>query len=415
MSSSETLDGDSIVAILSASVLIGASSPKYPNLRILDLIRKYSDYILANNYTIKAEDLTKYFGTPPPDAPLLIAALGGEESMAAFLTAVIQVEDIIPHPTSPDIVLPLFIALTAMTSIAVGLRIYSRHLVAGGVKAPDWFTVAGYLMTIAWGVVAILHSRATGHYQAYWDKTWHSLRESYLTYLTLTAFYPWVMMMIKFSLLLFYYEVTPSRYFAVRWAIYGTTFIVVGNTIASFFVTLFSCQPVNYWDHLLYDPCKANLKTALIVFGVIYIVTDVLIWVLPMPLVFQLKLKTRERVLAIITFGIGLVACVASGFRVDAIIKYQNYSSQSSSSLMIDAWTIIELNLALICGCAPAIRALVMYYAPKILDSVATSNLLTKSASDDNQAVENDKSDDGAGEVADESEKPDPQAEVKPA
>ncbi|KAK6506582.1 hypothetical protein TWF481_005040 [Arthrobotrys musiformis] len=168
----------------------------------------------------------------------------------------------------------------------------------------------------------------------------------------------------------------------IRWGCLATAGITFANTIAGFFITVFNCRPVNYWDHFFVDACRTSKRTSAIIIGAIYILTDVATWALPMPLIFQLKLSTKQRILAFFTFGIGAVACVASGFRLDAVIKFTKYSSQSSSTLLIDAWTIIEMNIALLCACAPAVRALVMYYVPKLFPNFGQASTKSKGSQD---------------------------------
>ncbi|KAK6518306.1 hypothetical protein TWF506_005466 [Arthrobotrys conoides] len=74
-------------------------------------------------------------------------------------------------------------------------------------------------------------------------------------------------------------------------------------------------------------------------------------------------------------------AIVASGFRLDALMNNVVASSRGTSTLIIDAWTIIEMNIALLCACAPAIRALVIFLKPKVLSKVgSTSDPSTKAS-----------------------------------
>ncbi|KAK6354187.1 hypothetical protein TWF730_008599 [Orbilia blumenaviensis] len=186
--------------------------------------------------------------------------------------------------------------------------------------------------------------------------------------------------LIKISLLLFYYRVATLNY--VKWAVYATGTVTIANSVAAIFVHCLSYRPIDYWNHFLDDPSpfRINPRIAMLVFGSVYILTDVAIWILPMPMVFQLKLYPREKVIAVVTFSLGAVACVASGFRLWTIDEFQNYSDTSSSPLMIDAWSMIELNLTLICASAPAIRALAIHYAPKLL-STLPSAFTTKTGS----------------------------------
>ncbi|RVD85392.1 uncharacterized protein DFL_003716 [Arthrobotrys flagrans] len=376
MSEGEELDyipDEDLLSILRISFWVGAGSPKYSNLPILSIIEKYADLIVSQNYSLTAEDLTQNFGTIPSDAPLMIKSLGGVENMVGWIPAIAEAQSLLPHPRNIGIVVPLFIAFLVITTIAVTLRMLSRHRVGGGLRSFDWLTFAAHLMTVAWGAVAVHHSNVMGPYEAWWDRSWDMIHENYKTVYALNLLYPWVMLIIKLSLCMFYYRMTTMNY--IRWGVWATAFITIGNTLAGFFVPMFACKPINNWDHIFTSTCRSNQdqRTALIAVGAIYILTDVAIWALPIPMVFQLKLYPRQRILALCTFGIGAFACVASGFRLDSLIKNLNLNAQGTSTLIIDAWTIIEMNIALICACAPAIRALVIFYKPKVLSRVGSS------------------------------------------
>ncbi|KAK6350378.1 hypothetical protein TWF718_003571 [Orbilia javanica] len=386
MSDSEDVvfDAETILIILSASLWVGAGSPKYSHLRTLAVMKKYAAFFTAANYTFTPEDLTKNFGTRPSDAPLFIDRMGGEETMMGNILQIVEFEAYLPHPRNDGIVLPLFIALTVMTTLAVALRMWSRYKVAGSIQSFDYITVAAYLMTVAWGGIAVYHSNSNGVWAAFYDMSWDTLRENYQITFILNVLYPWAMLLIKISLCVFYYQMTTMKW--IRWGCLATAFITFGNTIAGFFIPIFSCRPTNYWDHLFVDPCKIDRRTASIAVGAIYILTDVATWALPMPLIFHLPLSMKQRILALCTFGIGAVACVASGFRLEAVIKFTKYSSQSSSTLLIDAWTIIEMNIALLCACAPAVRALVMYYVPKMFPNFGAP--ATKNSTQDTKGTE---------------------------
>ncbi|KAK6358007.1 hypothetical protein TWF730_007361 [Orbilia blumenaviensis] len=350
------LTQEDIEAVLFASEWIGAGSPKYSSVIIIDVIAKYTDFIVSKNFTFTPEDLTENFGTRPSDAPIMIKKLGGVANMGLFLPAVTGIQEQLPRPLNSNIVVPLFIAFTVMTTIAVALRMISRHRIGGGLRSFDWVTFAAHVSFV------------------------------------LNLLYPWVMLVIKMSLCLFYYRMTTMNY--IRWGVWATGFIVIGNTIAGFFVPMFACIPINYWDDVFQVKCKSNVdrRTALTAIGAIYIFTDVLLWALPIPMVFQLKLYPRQRIMALCTFGIGALACVASGFRLDSLIKNFIPSSQTSTTILINAWTIIEMNVALICSCAPAVRALVVFYKPRVFSTAGSSSEPSgKPSSDEKKDIESQK------------------------
>ncbi|KAF3924473.1 hypothetical protein ABW20_dc0101997 [Dactylellina cionopaga] len=126
----------------------------------------------------------------------------------------------------------------------------------------------------------------------------------------------------------------------MRWTVYAVSSLVIGNTVASSIVYLLQCEHVNYWDDIFHQNCRINPESAILAFGAIYIATDVAIWLLPLPMVIQLQLQPREKVFLMSTFGLGATACIASGFRLQAVVKYTNYSAQSSSTLLIHIWSM---------------------------------------------------------------------------
>ncbi|RVD83354.1 uncharacterized protein DFL_007745 [Arthrobotrys flagrans] len=356
---------------LSAAAWIGAASPKYPDMILGQLLEIWGKFIREHAFRPTPEDLNEAFGTNPSDVVPLYKKFGGQTIAPSVIKFLADLVPHLPHPKNIPIIVPLFSVFTVMTSLAVGLRLWSRHKVAGGIRSFDWLALVGFVLTIIYGAVSVYHSKISGTYQAYYDRTWDQMKEGYKVYLVLTIIYPFIMGLIKISLLLFYYRVATLNY--VQWAVYGTGSITIANSVAAIFTHCLSYRPIDYWNHFFEHPDKVNPRIPMLVFGSVYILTDVAIWIIPMPMVFQLQLYPREKIIAVITFSLGAVACVASGFRLWAIDEFQNYSSKASSALMIDAWTIIELNLTLICASAPAIRALAIHYAPKILSTLPSA------------------------------------------
>ncbi|KAF3931415.1 hypothetical protein ABW19_dt0202014 [Dactylella cylindrospora] len=355
------IDPHDLYQTLSTSLWLGAGAPKLSNLLTGQVVGQFAIEAAQNNYTFTEDSLIAAFGTRPEDASILLALFGGGEGLAQISTIIAyQILPYVPHPTNTSAVLPLFIVFTILTTIVIGLRLWSRYKVAGGIKSFDWMALLGYLTMGFYG-----------GYAAFYDKSWNALRDSYEAKFVLETLYPFAIMAIKLSLLNFFFCMTTWT--IMRYSVLATALLVIGNTLAAFLTLMFQCANLDFWDHQFAMSCRINPQKFNIAMSAIYIATDVIIWILPMPLVFQLKLYPRERILAVFTFSLGAIACIASCFRLHAVTKYMIYTEQSSSSLIIDAWTIVELNLALICASAPAVRALAIHYAPKLLSSRASS------------------------------------------
>ncbi|KAK6511872.1 hypothetical protein TWF481_000777 [Arthrobotrys musiformis] len=152
-------------------------------------------------------------------------------------------------------------------------------------------------------------------------------------------------------------------------AVYATVFLVGGTTVASVFLYAKAYPHTDYWNHP-FDSTRVNQLKAQTAITCIFIIADIIIWVLPMPLVMQLMLRPRERASAMCSFSVGVVGLIATAFRLQAIRESYAYDSKGNNGILINAWTIVELNLALIFASVPSVRALIMHYRSRILDII---------------------------------------------
>ncbi|KAK6346081.1 hypothetical protein TWF730_010414 [Orbilia blumenaviensis] len=90
---------------------------------------------------------------------------------------------------------------------------------------------------------------------------------------------------------------------------------------------------------------------------VIFMVLDVVIVLLPIPYILRLQLKKREKVLTIGLFSLGALVVFASGMKV---ARLHDLAYNVDTTWQIDnlQWTVVELNLGIICACAPSFRHL---------------------------------------------------------
>jgi hypothetical protein len=90
---------------------------------------------------------------------------------------------------------------------------------------------------------------------------------------------------------------------------------------------------------------------------VINVATDFIIYVLPMPTLFQLKLPSSQRIGLMVLFGVGGVIVVAGSFRAYWVhfVLYETYDV-TWEGFYLWIWTAVEANTGVICGCIPALR-----------------------------------------------------------
>ncbi|KAF3171160.1 hypothetical protein TWF225_010632 [Orbilia oligospora] len=402
---SKDISSDDLYVILHDSYCLGALSPYFENLPILNVIEMYADYITSVNGNITLETLVQTFGMRPTDAFLLISVVfAGIEDMANTITTIAHdIKPHLPHPTNPNLIAPLYITLTAFTAFIMTLRMFSRRIVANGIASFDWLALVGFLMTTAWGALAIYHSNVGGHYTAIYDRTFASIKHSSAAYSALVIMYPWTTMVIKLSLVLFYHRAVNFNF--VRRTAYATAILISGTTVVSTALYANAYPHIDYWNYP-FDSARVDQRDAQTVITCIFILSDLIIWILPMPLVLRLKLYPRERVLALYTFSVGGVVFIASGFRLQAIRGSYTDDSKSDNAFLINAWTIVELNLALIFASIPSVRALAIHYSSRISGSVRSPSSALDPTATTKPPTEKDGTGTGNGIVAANNQKP---------
>lgn len=139
---------------------------------------------------------------------------------------------------------------------------------------------------------------------------------------------------------------------------------LIANCIAWFVPTTVACRPISYlWGGAMEGKC---INTEL--FGVWipfpHIVTDLIILILPLPILWNTQLKTAKKVGLIITFvagSIGLVgACIRFGKYVHRHYVEAPGVTQTNKSMAIDQIvSYVEPGMYLIAACLPSMRVLV--------------------------------------------------------
>lgn len=109
--------------------------------------------------------------------------------------------------------------------------------------------------------------------------------------------------MIKSSLVLFYLEIFPSRkdrivaYIILAW--------IIVTSLVIFFLTVFSCAPVNaFWDRDVKGQCMDITALAFVNSG-FAIAQDVALLVYPLFCIRQLKMELYRKVAVALMFAIG--------------------------------------------------------------------------------------------------------------
>jgi hypothetical protein len=176
---------------------------------------------------------------------------------------------------------------------------------------------------------------------------------------------------VKLSILSFYKTITTNR--VLRHLVTGTAGFVIAYTFGATLAAIFQCRtPSDAWStaaffaqfdkvpdpnapHVdCYDPTLFFLATA----G-LNLFSDIVILLLPIPMLLGLQVPRRQRIAVAGIFSIGLMAIVASAVRVHVMrmwaISPVNSTKYGNSLLL---WGQVEANSGIISASVPFMRLL---------------------------------------------------------
>ncbi|EGX46834.1 hypothetical protein AOL_s00097g260 [Orbilia oligospora ATCC 24927] len=341
------------------------------NIVASELVSSTNDWLQGvQNANTSAAEYAEFLDTSEEWVEVVWANFfGSGESYREFIALVNGVIPALGHPTQSAHFLPLFASLTIITTIVFALRIYSRLKVGGYIRAYDWIILAGFIITLATGIMRAYILTGPVHYRGVWDQSWDDYNALESSSLANNICYPIVVFLVKTSLLLFYYQLTAWK--PLRWATIITFAVVTCNSLALLFGYTFRCIPVLGWRGLNFLNAYCPVKVWKLELGtsIVNIVTDVVIWLIPLPMIFKIIHTPTERFLAVLTFGIGALACICCGMRLSVMHNawFSKEIGKPMDSSIVATWTQTELYMAIICSSVPAIRALIIKKAPRIL------------------------------------------------
>ncbi|KAF3124874.1 hypothetical protein TWF569_001163 [Orbilia oligospora] len=367
-----------------------AQGTEWTGKRSYDIILAMSDFFndpATGNATESAPQLAERFGTSTERAQYLMDFMQQNIGMS-FPDLIEMMKPVFPlagHPeNNSDLFTGIFVMFTLLVGLFVGLRLYSRFTINGFLRAYDWVLIVATLITIGFGGMNAYCLSGPTHYRGTWDQSWKDYHVFSWSEVATEVLYPVGIFLIKASLLLFYWGLTA--WWPLRLGAAAMFVISLGNGLAMIFTAIFRCSPVLSYEGYDFFTTTCNIDLHIKgeeICGSINVATDIIIWLMPLPMVWKIIQGNRERFLSALTFGIGALACIACGLRFRNVQEYRTAALVPRDQSKWLLWCLVEMNLAIICSCVPAIRALVIKKAPALIGSTGDRSLGTGIRYDD--------------------------------
>lgn len=267
---------------------------------------------------------------------------------------------IIPNFAHPDkTVWTASVATQALCLVIVGvlmgLRIYVRTSVTNNFGKDDWLCILGWILAIGYSVTALIMCHFGGGINQ-WEVPKSQIKSfGKSVYVTMVLYGPCAFF-IKTSILIFL-----TRVFApFRRAVIGI-YIFIGFMLAYYLpvviIKSIICRPVRlFWDHDVPGKCF-NQRALILADSVISVLSDLIIFALPLPLASDLHMPLKKKLRVAAIFSAGGLACITSIIRLVDIVHNGMSPNQTLVFMRVNLWGIAEVNIGLICACLPILPA----------------------------------------------------------
>ncbi|KAI1486254.1 hypothetical protein F5X96DRAFT_256361 [Biscogniauxia mediterranea] len=247
-------------------------------------------------------------------------------------------------------------AMTFLATLTVSLRFISRRITVRHFWWDDWAILASLsvsLIFLSLDVVIATVGGAGYHIQTY-------SRDQLSTYLQIslanTVLYNASITLSKLSVLFLYHRIFSIENWLYKWI------LVMGGLLAGYFLAaafglIFSTSPVEAQWKFWLPHTTIDRKPFWLTMGVANLLFDIIILCIPQSRVWKLQQSRKRRILISLVFLLGGFVCIASVVRIVYLLTI-NTSDLTYTFHTASIWTLIEMNISIVCACLPVLSGL---------------------------------------------------------
>ncbi|KAF2849616.1 hypothetical protein T440DRAFT_398769 [Plenodomus tracheiphilus IPT5] len=243
--------------------------------------------------------------------------------------------------------------LIPLTLFPVALRLWSRHILRRHMEINDYLSIAGSTLAIANAIltiVAVLHG-GIGYQQI--DVT--SVYPTFVKLIQASAIlYAITSTIIKLSILHLYLVIFPLSS-GIKYMAYTIMGITVCYCAGSVVAESLHCNPVTSHDLDKVEAVCTQQESLYFASIILNTVIDFIIFAMPMPVLWGLRVDRAKRISLVVIFGLGFFICIISALRIAAIERL-DYKNFSHSVVSVTLYSVLEPCLGAMNACLPLLQ-----------------------------------------------------------
>ncbi|CCF43423.1 hypothetical protein CH063_03068 [Colletotrichum higginsianum] len=246
------------------------------------------------------------------------------------------------------------IVMMSLITLTVAMRTFVRSVLLRSLGWDDTLVITSWVLTMALcsAILAMTGVGLGSHFEDV-SKTDFAqfLRYQVVTQLT----YIWAFVTVKMSFAVLYLRLLPDQIYQRI-----NKFLIIlllAEGIEETAVVIFRCTPVERgWTPSVPGTCL-DLTIFYYSAFVIKLLTDLVLFIQPIPTIWKLQLRIAKRIGVIFMLSLGLLVCIISVIRVSYIGAFD----QDVTFLVADPllWSEVEVCALIICSGVPSLRPLI--------------------------------------------------------
>ncbi|KAL3440649.1 hypothetical protein BJX65DRAFT_300330 [Aspergillus insuetus] len=278
---------------------------------------------------------------------------------------------VIPNLDNPNIWLRTAnrVLVVVGLSISTGcliMRTYTKARIIRNLWWDDFCIIVAWIFVVVTQTL-ILYGFNYGIGVHIWDLTVPTFNMWQKVVLAAAIIYIPALAFAKLAIIMLYYRLlSPLQpYRRLLWFI---AILIISYTTALMLALIFACHPIERaWNAAITTGSCIDRPAVYLATAITNTVSDVVLFVLPIPAVVRLHLPMIQKIGVICIFGVGCLTIVTSILRLATLMPLVTSPDPTYKLGLASIFINIEANFIIICGCLPYARQFLRHHAPKCI------------------------------------------------